>query len=76
MDNFDSSRQIAIIWDIDDVHSLNYGLTDEQAMEVLSMCKKEHYDTMGINWDVIELWILYLFPDVRQSNCGEDNEDI
>ena len=73
MDNFDSSRQIAIIWDIDDVHSLNYGLTDEQAMEVLSMCKKEHNDTIGINWDVIELWVWYLFPDNKQSDESKDN---
>lgn len=68
MNDFDPSRQIAIIWDIDDVHSLDYDLTDEQAMEVLQMCKKEHDSTMGINWDVIESWIWYLFPDNKQSN--------
>ena len=52
--NFDSSRQIAIIWDIDDVKSLDLELDDEQCLEVLLRAQKNHDANLGINWEVLE----------------------
>ena len=52
--NFDSSRQIAIIWDIDDVKSLDLELNDEECMEVLMRAESKHDANLGINWNVLE----------------------
>ena len=52
--NFDSSRQIAIIWDIDDVKSLDLELNDEECMEVLMRAQDKHDANQGINWNVLE----------------------
>jgi hypothetical protein len=52
--NFDSSRQIAIIWDIDDVKSLDLELNDKECLEVLMRAKDKHDANQGINWDVLE----------------------
>ena len=60
--NFDPTRQIAIIWDIADVQSVRSGLTDEQAMEVLSDVKRKHDATMGVCWDTLEIYADSMFP--------------
>lgn len=56
--DFDETRQIAIIWDIADVHSRakeqHINITDEQALEILHNMKRQHDASIGINWDVID----------------------
>ena len=46
-------KYIEIRWCVDDVHSLGYDLTDEQAIEVLLNAKKYHDADVGINWEVL-----------------------
>ena len=50
----DQVKEIAVIWDIDDVKSLDLELDDEQCKEVLIRAKKYHDAGLGINWDVLE----------------------
>jgi hypothetical protein len=50
---YDTQRQIAIIWDIEDVKSLDSNLNDNEAMEVLKLVKDRHDASLGINWDVL-----------------------
>lgn len=58
---WDEKRQIAIIWDIDDVQDMakkrNMKLTDEQAFEILTKMKSQHDCTIGINWDTIDCYL-------------------
>lgn len=58
---YDPTTTIAILWGIEDVKSLRPTLTDEQCMEVLQLCKAKHDACIGINWEVIEIWIDHLF---------------
>ena len=60
---FDPDTQIAIIWGIDDVHSVRSGLSDEQALLVLHEAKRRHDANIGINWDVVKIWADKLFPE-------------
>lgn len=54
---FDETRQIAIIWDIDDVKSQakerHMNITDQQALEILHSMKHNHDCTLGITWETI-----------------------
>lgn len=47
-------NEIAIIWHIDDVKSLDLELDDEQCREVLIRAKDKHDANLGINWNVLE----------------------
>jgi len=58
-----NERQIAIIWDLDDVLSIREDLTDEQAMQVLQEAKKNHDANVGISWDMLDYWADQLFPE-------------
>ena len=46
--------KIAVIWDIDDVKSLDLELDDDQCREVLIRAKDQHDAGLGINWDILE----------------------
>ena len=50
MMNFDPKTQIAIIWSIEDVKSLDDTLTDEQAFEVLQNFEHHHEGSMEQMW--------------------------
>lgn len=52
--------QIAVIWSVEDVQSLDDSLTDEQAMKVLEFAKNKHDAEIGINWDVLQIHLDYL----------------
>lgn len=56
--------QITVGWGIDDVASQRSGLTDDQCREVLASVKQDHDSNEGINWDVIDIAIDRMFPDV------------
>jgi hypothetical protein len=73
MNNFNPDRQIAIIWDIDDVQSLRPDLDDNEAMQVLSAVDDKHDANIGINWDVIQFWADDLYPQDEETE--EENDD-
>ena len=73
MNNFNPDRQIAIIWDIDDVQSLRPDLDDNEAMQVLSAVDDKHDANIGINWDVIQFWADELYPQDEETE--EENYD-
>jgi hypothetical protein len=54
---------IAEVWHIDDVRALRPDLSDKQCMEVLLQCERKHDATIGINWDVLQIWADELFPE-------------
>ena len=60
----DETRQIAIIWDIDDIFcrakEKHIGITKQQALEILHKMKHNHDATIGINWDVIDYHLDWL----------------
>lgn len=47
-------RQIASVWDVEDVYSIRPNFSHEQAMKVLQNAVARHDATIGINWDVLE----------------------
>ena len=67
---FNSDKQIAIIWSIEDVQSYRPDLNDEQAMEVLRFAEAKHDADFGVTWDVIIFWANELYPETEE----EDNE--
>ena len=48
--------EISINWCIEDVKSIAEDLTDEECRKVLQLAKKNHDATIGINWEVLEMW--------------------
>ena len=56
------TKQIAIIWHIEDIQSIRSDLTDEQAYIVLQHLKENHDASLGINWEVIEIVADILYP--------------
>lgn len=48
---------INIVWNIEDIKSLDDSLTDEECIEVLNLAKNDHDANIGINWDVLQFYI-------------------
>jgi uncharacterized protein (DUF4213/DUF364 family) len=61
-------KQIAVIWDVEDVQEVRPDLTDEQAWEVLKQTRHQHDATLGINWETLEFTAQMLFGDAPESN--------
>lgn len=61
MSKNDSS--ISVVWNIEDVKSLEPKVTDEQAMEVLELARDNHDANVGINWGVLEFWISQVYEE-------------
>ncbi len=51
---------IQIEWHIDDVKSIDSGLSDDDARTVLGYIERKHDATIGISWQTIEDAIDYL----------------
>lgn len=66
--SFDPARQIALIWDIDDVKGIRPHLTDEQAMHVLREVDHHHDADHGVHWETIEGWADQLYPPKEYGN--------
>ena len=49
-----------IRWYKEDIISLGYQCTDNQAYEVLSLAEEQHDASVGINWEVLESWCEYV----------------
>jgi hypothetical protein len=71
MECYDPNRQIAIIWDIDDVKMVRPDLNDEQALEVLERVKSKHDAEMGVSWATLECWADMLYPS-PSKRCGKE----
>ena len=63
MTDFNSERQIEIVWSVEDVQEVRPDLDDEQSMEVLYMVLKKHDASLGVSWDTLEVWADYLYPE-------------
>jgi len=50
-------KNCTIVWEADDVLSLDDTLTDEQVSWVLERMEHKHDATLGISWDTVEFWI-------------------
>lgn len=50
--------EIAIKWHIEDVQGMEgyEDLKDDEARQVLYLAQRNHDATIGINWDVLEIW--------------------
>lgn len=46
-------RQIALIWNIEDVQEIRPDLTANQCWQVLKDAARRHHPTIGLNWDVL-----------------------
>lgn len=68
--HFASHRQIAVIWDIEDVLDIRPDLTRDQAWAVLESANSNHDANHGISWDTLEAAAIKLFGDAFDS----DNE--
>jgi hypothetical protein len=64
---FDPTREIAIVWNISDVHDLASGLSDEQALQVLHLVAKEHDGETGVTYSTIDNAIDDLFGSIRKD---------
>lgn len=62
---FDPTRQIALIWDIEDVQGVRPHLTDTQALEVLHQVENHHDADTGVHWDTITGWADLLYPSSK-----------
>lgn len=56
------ARSIAIIWTIEDVQEERPDLSEEQAMKVLEIVRRNHNAEVGVNWEVIKTTANVLFP--------------
>jgi len=68
--------KIAILWNTEDVRSLDENLTEEQAKAVLDIAVDRFDANLGINWDALEYYISELpkdpAPKKEEENKGLD----
>tara|TARA_B100000424_G_scaffold6055_1_gene4511 strand:- start:220 stop:591 length:372 start_codon:yes stop_codon:yes gene_type:complete len=57
---------VSFVWHIDDVLDGHPHLSKEQAKDVLLNCKKNHDATIGMNWEVINQTVEFLYPKETQ----------
>jgi len=62
---------ISITWNIEDVQSLEPGMSDELAMEVLELALDNHDANNGINWGVLEAWIAQVKEWEEEENADK-----
>ena len=65
-------RQIASIWDIEDVQILRPDLTDDQAWEILQAVGSNQDANFGITWEVIACYADHLFGDEPEATTDEE----
>lgn len=60
------ARQIAIKWSVEDVLEVAPKLTDLECRKVLYLAKHNHDATVGINWDVLSTWAVYVMDERKK----------
>ncbi len=63
-----SRRQIAIIWNVDDVLEIRPDLTEDQAWDVLQAVEDDHDANVGICWNVLEYHAACLFGSASEDS--------
>ena len=58
---------ISVVWNIEDVQSLDSDMSEEQSIEVLELALHNHDANEGINWTVLEYWISH----VKEEEANE-----
>lgn len=78
-DRLTERRQVAILWDAEDVRAVRPDLDAERAWQVLQRVEHEHDGDHGVTWDTIEDAADELFPpspllmpDARQADALAD----
>ena len=59
----DNRDTIALLWCVDDVLEIRPDLNQDQASEVLMMVEDKHDAGIGVNWDTLQIWADYLYPE-------------
>jgi hypothetical protein len=76
----DVTPLVGFHWCVDDVKERRPDLSDEECLEVLARCKHKHDATIGMNWDVIDVWADDLFPapddieDQREADAANPHD--
>jgi hypothetical protein len=65
-------RQIAIVWNTDDVLEVRPDLSEEQAWEVLQLAEREHDATSGINWESLEAIADSLYGEAPEQGGSDE----
>ena len=77
---YDATREIAIIWRVEDVQALRPDLSESQCLEVLHLVKNRHDAEQGVNWYVISELAEELFAvwhiQAEYREKGTDNWDV
>jgi hypothetical protein len=73
---YDASQQIAILWSVNDVHSVRPDLDTEQCLAVLASVKHNHDAEQGVNWTVLGLIAdqLYGVWHIEAQFCAEGSD--
>ena len=67
---------LVVLWHFDDVQEIRPDLTDAQCRKVLKRCKEKMDATIGIDWDILELYANDLFPPPQDSELVEDEMEV
>lgn len=55
-------KVVAVEWCVEDVQQERPDLDDDRAFHVLETAHNEHDANNGINWDALNYWADYLYP--------------
>lgn len=58
----EATTLVSFHWSVDDVKERRPDLSTRQCQEVLKRCDDKHDASIGMNWDVIDVWADDLFP--------------
>lgn len=65
--NFEEQDTCTIVWHVDDVLSVRPDLSNDQARQILYQLKNNHDASIGINWEVIDIYAATVFPAVEEA---------
>lgn len=67
----ENKDSILIEWWIDDVHQvaeeMEITLSDDDAREILKAIDRSHDANLGVNWEIIEIYINYHLEDKKKN---------
>jgi hypothetical protein len=73
MMNNEEQDTCTIVWHIEDILSVRPDLSNEQARKLLRQLKNNHDASIGINWDVIDIYAETAFPIVEEAKSQSSN---
>jgi hypothetical protein len=74
--SYDATQQIAILWSVNDVHSVRPDLDTDQCLSVLNFVKRNHDAEQGVNWTVMSQATdqLYGVWHIEAQFCPQDSD--